>query len=161
MQPRRPLSYHPTPVCPQRSRVSSFFCPLPIPPHSSALLSFKAVFPTALFWGHGGHAYSSGGFHPAFGACALDCGRSSASLPRLKLFHGEIKGGHPVLFSDRSLARSFETGPFPDMGACWCLSAKLAASKLRASSLTVWGYRPTLRPHPTHVRVLGSTRRSS
>lgn len=88
--PRRSLFYHPTPVYyptavrPQHSRVSSLFCPFPTPHHSSAVLSFRAVFPTALFWGHGGRAYSSGGFRPAFGACALDRGLSSASLPRLK-----------------------------------------------------------------------------
>lgn len=82
--PLRSLSYHPTPVRPQHSRVSSLFCPFPTPPHSSVVLSFRAVVPTALFWGHGGRAYSSGRFRPALGACALDRGLSSASLPRLK-----------------------------------------------------------------------------
>lgn len=38
IQPRRALSYHLTPVCPQHSRVSSLFCPLPTPPHSAPLL---------------------------------------------------------------------------------------------------------------------------
>lgn len=43
IQPRRPLPYHLTPVCLQHSRVSSVFCPLPTPPHSSSGLSSQQL----------------------------------------------------------------------------------------------------------------------
>lgn len=140
------------PVCPQHSRVSSLSVPFPLAP---PLLS--AVFSRALLWGHCGCAYSSSTFCPAFGTCSLDPGLSPASLPRLKQSHGEIKGGHPVSFSDRSPARSFETGPLPDTGACLC-----ANKHKQVFQLSWWPTSPrdlpllcgVTGPHSNHTQLM-------